>query len=280
MVLLIVILLIFTSPAQQAPQVDDVADRFNRATELQRKGELKEAAAEYHAVLARAPNYAEAQANLGAVLARLGDYEEAIAAYEAALRLKPELTPILLNLGIAHYRAGQFAKATEVLGRFLAVAPNHAQACQLLGVSMVEMGRDAEAITYLEPAMSSSQIEATALYSLGLAYLRLRRGDVGDVAKRLAAREDGVALSHLLQGQAQLEEFGFEKAATELEAAAKLSTELPRLQFLLGLAYFKLGRFQEARERFERELNHASDDFLTLYYLASLLEKQNELDAD
>ena len=258
MVLLIAILCFLSSMLQPAPQVNEVADRFNRAWELQRKGELKEAAAEYREVLARAPNYAEAQANLGVVLARLGNYEEAIAAYQAALRLKPELTPILLNLGIAHYRAGQFAKAAEVLERFLSVAPDHAQARQLLGVSLVELGRDADAITYLEPALSSAQAEATALYSLGLAYLRLRRGDVGDVAKRLAAREDGVALSHLLQGQAQLEEFGFEKAATELEAAAKLSTELPRLQFLLGLAYFKLGRFQEAREQFERELNRAS----------------------
>src|SRR5499433_4520645 len=244
----IAILLIVSSLSQQAPQINDVANHFNHAVELQRKGELKEAAAEYRAALARAPNYAEAQANLGAVLARLGDYEGAIAAYEAALRLKPELTPILLNLGIAHYRAGQFAKAAEVLERFLAVAPDHAQARQLLGVSLVELGRDADAITYLEPALSSAQAEATALYSLGLAYLRLRRGDAGAVARRLAAREDGVALSRLLQGQARLEEFGFEQAAIELEAAAELSAELPRLQFLLGVTYFKLGRFQEARE--------------------------------
>src|SRR5262245_31403555 len=111
MELFITILLLCSSLPQQAPQVDDVADRFNRAMELQRRGELKEAAAEYRALLVRAPNYAEAQANLGAVLAQLGNYEEAIAAYEAAYRLKPELTPILLNLGIAHYRAGQFANA-------------------------------------------------------------------------------------------------------------------------------------------------------------------------
>src|SRR5215510_5112243 len=189
--LLITILLFLASLPQQAPQVNDVADRFNRAVELQRRGELKEAAAEYRAALARAPNYAEAQANLGAVLAQLGNYEEAIAAYQAAYRLKPELTPILLNLGIAHYRAGQFAKAVEVLGRFLAVAPDHAQARQLLGVSLVELGRDDEAVNYLEPALQSAQVEATALYSLGLAYLRLRRGDVGNVSKRLAAREGG-----------------------------------------------------------------------------------------
>src|SRR6266498_627891 len=141
MALLIAILLFFYSLPQQA---NEVADRFNRAMELQRRGELKEAAAEYRAALAGAPNYAEAQANLGAVLAQLGNYEEAIAAYEAAYRLKPELTPILLNLGIAHYRAGQFAKAVEVLGRFLAVAPDHAQARQLLGISLVELGRDDE----------------------------------------------------------------------------------------------------------------------------------------
>src|SRR5262249_48222855 len=127
--------------------------------------------------------------------------------------------------------------------------------------------------------MSSSQIEATALYSLGLAYLRLRRGDVGDVAKRLAAREDGVALSRLLQGQAHLEELAFEKAATELEAAVKISSDIARIHFLLGLAYFKLGRLPEARELFERELKRDSDDFLTLYYLASLLEKQNDLNS-
>src|SRR5262245_65539282 len=109
MFLLIAIFLFFSSTLQQAPAEPDVADRFNRAMELQRRGELKEAVAEYRAVLARAPNYAEAQANLGAVLAQLGNYEEAIAAYETAYRLKPELTPILLNLGIAHYRGGQVA---------------------------------------------------------------------------------------------------------------------------------------------------------------------------
>src|SRR5262245_35877852 len=257
--LLITILLFFPSLSRQAPQVNDIADHFNRAMELQRKGELREAAAEYRAALARAPNYAEAHANLGAVLARLGNYEDAIAAYEAAYRLKPELTPILLNLGIAHYRSGQFAKASEVLERFLAAAPGHAQARQLLGVSLVELGRDAEAITYLEPALSSPPAEATALYSLGLAYLRMRRAAVSDVVKRLAAHQDGAALSRLLQGQSYLEEFAFEKASTELEAAARLSADLPRLHSLLGLAYFKLGRLPEAREQLESELKRAPD---------------------
>src|SRR5438093_227345 len=61
-------LMIF-SPTLQQPEA--VAARFNRAVELQRQGQWEEAAAEYRALLAIAPNYPEALANLGAVLARL-----------------------------------------------------------------------------------------------------------------------------------------------------------------------------------------------------------------
>ena len=265
----------FTGSGQSA----EINASFERAAALQRNGALAEAAAEYRKVLALAPDYAEAQANLGAVLSRLGNYEEAIAAYESALRLNPKLTPILLNLGIAHYRAGQFAQAVAALERFLAVAPDHLQARQLIGLSLVELGRDAEAVTQLEPTLSAVPDDVTVLYSLGLAYLRLRRPELASAQQRLAARADGVALARLLQGQAHVELFEFEKAAEELAAAAKLSPDLPRLHFLRGLTYLKLGRPEEARAFLERELGRTPIDFLTLYYLASLLETRGDLSA-
>ena len=272
---LLIAILFFASAG--SPQADEIADRFKRAVELQRQGAWQEAAAEYEALLARAPNYAEAQANLGVVLARLGKYDEARAAYETALRINPALTPILLNLAILYYRAGQFDKAAATLERFIKVAPENTQARQLLGSALVELGRDSEAIMYLEPMLTASQIETTPLYSLGLAYLRLHRPEVAAVTKRLTERADGAALSRLLQGQVYLEAFAFEKAATELEAAGKISAELPRQQFLLGMAYYKLGRTDEARALFEGELKRSPDDFLTLYYLAAVLEQQGEM---
>ncbi|MBO0722575.1 MAG: tetratricopeptide repeat protein, partial [Blastocatellia bacterium] len=76
-------------------QPAEIAVKFKRAVELQRQGALEEAAVEYRAVIKSAPDYAEAHANLGAVLSRLGKYDEAVAAYQAALRLNPQLTPIL-----------------------------------------------------------------------------------------------------------------------------------------------------------------------------------------
>src|SRR5262249_52224499 len=128
-----------TSPGQQP--VSEISAKFNRALDLQRRGAWSEAEAEYRAVVALAPDYAEAQANLGVVLSRLGKYDGAISAFESALGLNRELKPILLNLGIAHYRAGQFGKAAEALENFLASSPDNTQAHQLAGLSFVELGR-------------------------------------------------------------------------------------------------------------------------------------------
>ena len=124
-------LLTISCPSFQ--QSAEVATKFNRAVELQRREELEQAAEEYRGLLAIAPNYAEAHANYGAVLSRLGRYEEAVKAYQAALSLNPRLTPVMLNLGIAHYRAGEFAKAVEVLKRFVDLSPDNLQAHRFAG---------------------------------------------------------------------------------------------------------------------------------------------------
>jgi tetratricopeptide (TPR) repeat protein len=267
--------LLLATPGQQ--HGNDISSTFNRAVELQRQGAWKDAEAEYRAVIALAPNYAEAHANLGAVLSRQGRYAEAISAFESARRLNPTLTPVFLNLGIAHYRAGQFEKAVVALIQFLAEQPDNAQAHQLIGLSFVELGRYPEAIAHLEPLLSQTAPDVTMLYGLGLAYLRTDRREITSIEELLANRPDGGPLARLLRGQALLESLEFQKAATELEAAAKDAPDLPRLQFSLGLAYLKLARYPDAKVCLERELIRTSRDFSTLYYLAYVLEKQSDL---
>ncbi len=235
----------------------DAVARFNRAVELQQQGKLDEAAAEYRAALALKPDYPEAQANLGVALARLGKYDEAIAAYEAALQLAPQLTPIRLNLGIAHYRAGQHAKAAEALKRFLEQRPDSVQARQLYGLSLVELGRDEEAIIQFELTLDAAPPDAAALYSLGLAYLRLGKPGFRATLERLASFPAGRPALHLLQGQAFLRDLEFDQALEELQAAAKLNPDLPRLHFSLGLAHLKLGQTRKPSRPSRQRANAA-----------------------
>jgi tetratricopeptide (TPR) repeat protein len=258
-------------------QTGDVAARFDRAVQFQRAGELEQAAEQYRQLLKLAPKYAEAQANYGAVLARLGRYPEAVSAYETALSLDPTLTPVMLNLAIAHYRVGEFARAADVLDRFLAASPDNLQARHLLGISLVELGKDAAALEHLERSLAAASIDVTATYYLGLAYLRLQRHELSEVIARLKQTREGSPLANMLQAQEYLERFEFNLAAQKLEEAARVSSDLPKLQGLLGLCYLKMGRTEDAVVAFERELSRAPGEFFVLYYLGYAQEKLGNL---
>jgi tetratricopeptide (TPR) repeat protein len=258
-------------------QAQDATAIFNRAVELQRQGKLDEAAAEYRAALAIKPNYLNAQANLGVVLARLGRYDEAVSAYESALKLAPQSAPILLNLGIAHYRSGKFDQATVAFERLLEQKPDVTQARQLYGLSLAALERDEDAVKQLEQTLDAAPPDAAVLYSLGLAYLRLGKPGFRATLERLAAFPEGRPALHLLQGQAFLRDQEFEKALEELQTAAKLNPDLPRLHFSTGLAHHQLGHNKEAVAAFEEEAKRSPQDFTTIYYLADALEKSGDI---
>lgn len=63
-----------------------------------------------------------------------------------------------------------------------------------------------------------------------------------------------------------------------MKKAQELNPGLPRLNYSLGLCYYKLGRNKEAVEVFEAETKQRPKDFTTLYYLALLQEAEGNLD--
>ena len=262
-----------SGPATQ----EDVTAKFNQALEFQKKGDWKGAEVAYRAILALAPDYAEAHANLGAVLMRQDRYEEAVQSYETALKLNPQLSPVLLNLGIAHYRKGVFDKAVDVLKRFLESTPDHAQAVQLVALSLVNLGRDEEAVDYLDKALEAAPKDPSVLYATGLVCLRLDKPYVNGIVKTLSEVPGGEPSSHLLKGQQLLKRYEFEKAVDELKIALQQNPDLPRVQYSLGLCYFKLGRTKEASGAFEAELKQSPRDFSTLYYAAYFRELNGDV---
>jgi tetratricopeptide (TPR) repeat protein len=210
-------------------------------------------------------------------LIRLDRYEEAISAYEKAYSLAPNLTPILLNMGIAHYRTLHFEKAVAAFQRFLEASPSHPKATQLLALSLVELGRDEEALKHLDLALSQTPNDSVLLYALGLVCLRTDKPYLTSIIKTLTEIPGGLPSSHLLRGQQLLKHYEFEKAVLELETAGKLNPDLPRVQYSLGLCYYKLGRSKEASTAFETELQRSPKDFSTLYYSAYFREESGDI---
>jgi tetratricopeptide (TPR) repeat protein len=277
---LLLTILLFILPQQGATPMSGES-AFKRAAALQQQSQWPEAAAAWREFLKLEPKHAGAHANLGAVLVRLGQYEEAVRSYDTALQINPQLMPVLFNLGVAHYRAEQYAKAAETLNRFLTAQPDSWQAQQLLGLALIELGRDADAVPLLEAVLqanASHQEDVSVLFGLGLAYLRLKRGDVMAIGERLAASQAGLPFAHLLRGQKYLAESDFQHAVEALEVAAKLTDDLPRLHFSLGVAYLRTGRNADAIRAFTRERQRLPRDYWTLYYLAFLYDAESQFD--
>jgi len=99
-------------------------DRFQRAATLAASGMLEEAAIEFQACLALAPNSSPARFNLGGVFRRLGRNDAAIEQLEIARRLSPEDPDISVELGLAYTATGENDKAIEAFKRAVAQDPD------------------------------------------------------------------------------------------------------------------------------------------------------------
>ena len=275
-----VILLLFVHAAAvlgAAAQDPSAVASFRAGVAAQQRGELERAAEAYRQAIEAEPRYADAHANLGAVLARLGRYDQAVLSYERALLINPQLNAARLNLGLAHYRAGALTSAVETFKAAYAADPSLLQARQLLGLVLVETGKDTEAIPHLEASAQAEPDEPAVLFALGRAYARRGDGRADAVAERLARTREGLPLWHQLRGLVLQQENRHDQALAAFEAASALNAALPRLTVNIGVSRLALGDRGGARRAFETALAGSERDAAAHVYLAWLDEQDDHV---
>jgi len=265
------------APVSVAAQEPSALASFRGGVAAQQRGELERAAEAYRQAIEAEPRFAEAHANLGAVLARLGQYDQAVLSYDRALRINPQLNGARLNLGLAHYRAGALTAAIDAFKAAYAADPSLLQARQLLGLVLVEAGKGAEAIPHLEASAQTAPDEPAVLFGLGRAYARLGDGRADAVADRLARTRDGLPLWHQLRGLVLQQADRHDEALAAFEAASALNDALPRLFVNIGVSRLALGDHGAARRAFETALARSDRDAAAHVYLAWLDEQDDRL---
>ena len=218
--------------------------------------------------------------------------------------------PVLRDLGRAFdaFEAGRFDRAASGFAAVLEREPGVVDAREYLGHSLLRLHRPDEAREAFERAVRDSGGSPTALLGLAGSLTRLGRLDEArEVAERAAERLPGAweLLAQLAIRQGDLEaaesyvenglreagpQPGLRLAEVELllargevegipERAAAIESEFPGadpevlrgLDFFRGQALVRLGREQEAREAFRREIER-HPDFLDPYsHLAFVL---------
>jgi tetratricopeptide (TPR) repeat protein len=99
-------------------------DRFNRGAMLAASGNLEDAAIEFQACVALAPDSVPARFNLGGVFRRLGRNGEAIEQLEIARGLAPGDASVSIELGLAYVATGENDQALEAFKRAVALDPD------------------------------------------------------------------------------------------------------------------------------------------------------------
>jgi tetratricopeptide (TPR) repeat protein len=152
-------------PPEQAP----LAAEFARARDLEKAGQLSEAAEVYEHIAVTQPDVAEVFHNLGLVYYRLRDYAKAADRLQNALRINPAFTNSRLFLGLAQFRLAQFDASAGNLELFVRNAPATREAYLFLIRDYLALGRFHRDV--LNKALALAPADAELNYAVGMSCL-------------------------------------------------------------------------------------------------------------
>jgi tetratricopeptide (TPR) repeat protein len=255
---------------------------FLRGENALRDGNLDEAERCFKQVVAMDDGVAGAYANLGVIYMRRKQWNQALTMLHKAERLAPKVSGIRLNIGLVYYRQNIFNSAIAPFESVVRDQPDSLQGRYLLGLCYFFNERWADATKVLAPLWTQESNQLNYLYVLGIAAGKAGQHELEDRALgRLVEVGQGSPEFHLFMGKAYLNRQEYDKAATELEAAAQGDPKLPFVHFNLGLAYKHKRDLDRAKAEFLKDAAIESDvafdyDELGSIYAAQQQEEEAE----
>jgi tetratricopeptide (TPR) repeat protein len=228
-------------------------DRFRIGLPLWRKGQTKEAAAEFRRAVVDSPENAEMRNRFGTILLKTGSADDAIVEFRAALHKDPNNVESHIYLGTALQAKGRVADAIAQFETAIRVNPLHGTAHYNLGNALHKYQRWADALKAYQEAIRLKPGNADAHANRGETYRALGMLDESAAAYRealqynpnLAAAKNGLReVEKVLKPQDATghqnlaKNLLFRKKLAEAEAEARTAI---RLDASLDLAHCTLG---------------------------------------
>lgn len=205
-----------------------------------------------------APQHVAPLLTLATKLLKAGRLAEAIAPLRDAARLEPFNPVIQHDLGLACLEVGRIPDAIASLQRAVESNPRYTDAYFRLGIALEKMGDIGGAIaaydraTELHPSLTEAWFRAGALvYTLG------HREEAIGCFRRAAATGGTTTFGRLGKARALLTEDRNEEAEQMLRQTVARDPKNAMAHELLGNLLSEFGRFDEARECFQRAISIA-----------------------
>ena len=201
--------------------------------------------------LALRPNHAGTWKALGVVYASQGEYAAAEQPFHRGCLLDPHEPDACLYFGRSLYLLDRFEEALDVLRAAHRADPENARILRIEALSLEAIGNTSEAGTAFREAIQLDRNPAiNEDPSIDYGVFLFRQGNAPEALVPLqaaVARHPNAARAQLELGCVLLSLDRVEEAAAHLEQAVKADT--PRAHMLLGKAYQRLGRSDDARKQ-------------------------------
>lgn len=249
------------------------------AVALRTAGRHGESAEVLESMLELYPDHALATMELGTVLMEKGDFDAALVQFDRALELDSGFTVARLNRAVTLERAGRGAEAVGELRQVLAGDEENQRARLNLAAILVRQGESGEAISHLREAIRQQPSGVEARQRLGEVLLRTGDGTGAEeqfeavVALGEATAQDRAAAHYQLGRLATLQ--GDHSAALDRYRKAKeLAPELWQAGIAFGNALLRLERYDEAATEYRRIAEADPKNPIARVYLAEARMRQ------
>ncbi|MFE1318584.1 tetratricopeptide repeat protein [Kitasatospora phosalacinea] len=242
----------------------------NRAQVHAGLGRHEDAVADYTAVIAVDPNYAEYHFDRGIVLRRTGRLDEALADFEAAVRLSPPFPEAYYNRADVRAELGDVKGAVDDFGYVLELDPAFVDARLNRASLLAELDETAAARRDVEAGLATAP-EHPQLLALH-AQLLAAEGHADQAAAACTAAlaaDPEFAPAWALRGELAYAAGDFDAAAADLERAVALDDD-PGIRFNLAVAYHDCARDTEAVALLDAVVTETADPAAHLQRAKSL----------
>jgi protein O-GlcNAc transferase len=221
---------------------------FEAGLALHERGDLDGAEAAYAAVLAQAPQDADALHMMGVLADQRGDGEAAVALIGRALAAGPERAFVHANLGNALHRLGRLAEAVASHRRAVALRPDSAPMLGNLAASLLAAGEAGEAVAACQRLVALAPGSAEAWLRLGNALSAADQAGAEEALRRCVAIDAGQAEAWYNLGCLALAGCDAAQAAALFREAVVLRPVFAQARTNLGVALHRLGMLAEAAQ--------------------------------
>ena len=234
--------------AQTVPRAREL---YDRALELDRRGNAPAALSLLWEAAGLAPQDGEIQHALGSALERIGALDGAIDAYQAAVRSPRPPRGATNSLVLALVKAGRSPDAIAFARGLTAKSPEDADRWFTLGLAHAEVDVDG-AVDSFRRALTLDDRHALARYNLGLVFFRIDRFEpaIEELNRALAIQPRPEV--HYTLGNIYRHLGEFDRAVQALADAVAANGDYADAHLALGTVYKARGDFKRAAASLRR----------------------------